>query len=351
MVVIKVFLYKITWGEANMNKIELIKATLAGEKCKVVPYAMWSHMPAVDRDPKKNAEATYNFYKEYDVDIVKTMNNGMYSIEDYGCKIDYSAIPTGGVAKIVATPIHSGEDWKKIAEIPINEGALLREQEYLRLLLEKLRNENVPVVFTIFSPVTTANKLCGNKLLEYVKEGYGKDIHATLEKITATTVKLVEKVIAMGADGVFFATQMSSFAVSTEEFYAEYGAPYDKKVLNASKGWCNILHAHGDDIMFDILKDYPVQIFNWHAWQSLPTIEEGQKFSGKTIMCGIERYDITEHHKNKLRNEIYNTLKANNGKHLILAPGCVIRYPLDKEMLSYVKRVKEESEKVLFGNN
>jgi len=334
-----------------MNKKELIKAILAGKQCGVVPYTLWSHMPMVDLDPAKNAEATYNFYKEYDVDIVKTMNNGMYSVEDYGCKIDYSAVPTGGSAKITSTPIHTGNDLAKVQEIPITAGALLREQRYLELLLEKLQKENVPVVFTVFSPVTTANKLCGNKLLQYIKEGYSSAIHAALEKITATTVKLVESVIAMGADGIFFATQMSSFAVSTEAFYAEYGAPYDKKVLNASKGWCNILHAHGDDIMFDLLKDYPVQIFNWHAWQSLPTVEEGQKFTGKTIMCGIERYDITEHHKNKLRTEIYNTLKATAGKHLILAPGCVIRYPLDREMLSYVKSVKQESEKVLFGNN
>jgi len=332
-----------------MDKRELIKAVLAGQQCKTIPYGMWSHMPEIDRNPEKIAEATYQFYKEYDVDIVKTMNSGMYSIEDYGCQIDYSEIAKGGVSKIISTPINKGEDWQKITELPINQGALLREQHYLEILLNKLQGENVPIVFTVFSPVTTANKLCGNKLMEYIKEGYGKDIHAALGKITATTCKLVEKVIAMGADGVFLASQMSSYAVSKEDFYEEYGVPYDKKVLNASKGWCNILHAHGDDIMFDLLKDYPVQIFNWHAWQSLPTIEEGQRFTGKTIMCGIERYDITNHNKNALRKEIYETIKATDGKHLILAPGCVIRYPLDKEMLSYVKKVKKESEEILLA--
>lgn len=26
--------------------------------------------------------------------------------------------------------------------------------------------------------------------------------------------------------------------------------------------------------MFHILKDYPVQVFNWHAWESLPALDE-----------------------------------------------------------------------------
>jgi uroporphyrinogen decarboxylase len=31
----------------------------------------------------------------------------------------------------------------------------------------------------------------------------------------------------------------------------------------------------------------------------------------------------------------------------ILTPGCVVRYPLDKETLSYIRQVKEEIEETL----
>lgn len=330
-----------------MNKKELIKAVLAGEKTNRIPSTMWSHMPAFDRDPIAITEKTYEFYKAYDIDLIKTMNNGMYSIEDYGCKIDYSDIPKGGVAKIESTPVNCGEDWEKIGLLSIEEGALKREQEYLRRLLEKLNKEPVPVIFTTFSPITTANKLCNGRILEYIEAGYGEEIHAALANITQTTCKLVKKAIEIGADGIFLATQMSSYKMSTENFYKEYGKPYDLEVLSASSGWCNILHAHGEDIMFDLLKDYPVQIFNYHAWQSLPSVGEAAACTGKTLMCGIERMDITNHKKNKLRNEIYESIKQTGGRNLILAPGCVIRYPLDTEMLAYVKKVKVEIESAL----
>ena len=332
-----------------MNKKERIMAAIKGEKVDRIPYSLWSHMPGIDLDSDKIAETTYQFYKEHDLDFIKTMNNGMYSIEDFGCKIDYSDILTGGVAKVTSTPVNSPEDWKKIKAVSIEQGALKREQDYLEKLLKKLDGEPVPVIFTVFSPITTANKLCGGKIREYIAAGAGEDVHKALQEITKTTCALVERVIEMGADGVFLASQMSSYAVTEESFYAEYGVPYDVKVLNASKGWCNALHAHGDDIMFNLLKDYPVQIFNWHAWQTLPTVEEAALYTGKCLMGGIERMDITNHKKNALRHEIYETIKATNGRHLILTPGCVIRYPLDEEMMAYVKQVKEETERLFFA--
>lgn len=56
---------------------------------------------------------------------------------------------------------------------------------------------------------------------------------------------------------------MSSYDKCTDRQYLEYGKPYDLRVLEAAgKGWMNTIHCHGDHIMFHILKDYPVQVFN-----------------------------------------------------------------------------------------
>ncbi len=66
-----------------------------------------------------------------------------------------------------------------------------------------------------------------------------------------------------------------------------------------------MLHAHGKDIMFPLLRKYPVQIFNWHAWESLPEIDEAQALTGKCIMAGLERMDITGGRKNEIEYRIY----------------------------------------------
>ena len=54
--------------------------------------------------------------------------------------------------------------------------------------------------------------------------------------------------------------------------------------------------------------------------------------------------DITNRNHNAVRNQIFRALKATDGRGLILTPGCVIRYPLDEEMLASVRKTKEEVE-------
>lgn len=334
-----------------MNKIERIKCAINGEEVDKLPYAFWSHFPGIDLDPKLMAEKTYEFYKEYDIDFVKTMNNGMYSIEDYGCKIDFSNIFEGGVAKLTESPIKEPSDWLKIKDLDITKGTLARELLYLENTLKLLKKEKVPLIFTVFTPITTADKLSGKLFRKHIEEGHGEIVHKALAEIAKTTSKLVKKALEMGADGIFLASQMTCYDVLDEKTYLEYGKPYDLEVLEAaSKGWFNVLHVHGNNVLFNTIKDYPVQVINWHAYETLPEIDEARDMSGKCLMGGMKRMDITNKKKNEIRNEIYRTMKTMKNKKHILTPGCVVRYPLDSEMFKFIKEAKEEIENKLKGN-
>lgn len=325
-----------------MNKRERIYAAVNLQKADRLPYSFWSHLPGIDLDATKLAEATYQFYKTYDLDFIKTMNNGMYPIEDFGCKIDYSEIAQGGVAKIVSTPVQSPEDWDKLSPCSITQGSLARELDSLKQLLAKVKSEHVPVVFTSFSPITIADKLCGKKVLEHIKQGHGDKVKHALDIIAETTANVAREAIALGADGIFFASQMSSYDVMLPELYLEYGKPYDLQVLQAAKGgWMNTIHAHGSNVMFELLSDYPVSIFNWHAWETLPAIDEAKKLTGKCLMGGLNRTDITNCNRNAIRNQIYSAYQLTDGRGLILTPGCVIRYPLNDAMLAYISAAKD----------
>ncbi|MEG1773291.1 MAG: uroporphyrinogen decarboxylase family protein, partial [Oscillospiraceae bacterium] len=259
-----------------MTKAERIRAALHGEKPDRVPYALWTHFPDWDMDPVRLASESWKFYKKLDIDFIKTMNNGMYPIEDLGCEIDYSEIPKGGVAKLISTPVHTVDDWDLVGITDPGKGALARELYSLELLLEarKKAGDDVPVVFTCFSPITIADKVSGKHLQEHLAQGGAPKIVAALERITEGVCALVRRAIELGADGIFFASQMSNYGLMDEELYRTYGVPYDRRVIEASKGWFNILHAHGDNILFDLLREYPVQAFNWHVGESLPDMDE-----------------------------------------------------------------------------
>lgn len=72
-----------------MNKNEKMKQAINGQKQQNIPFSFWTHLPDIDRQPKKLAEASFQLYKDYDLDFIKTMNNGMYAVEDYGTEIDF----------------------------------------------------------------------------------------------------------------------------------------------------------------------------------------------------------------------------------------------------------------------
>ena len=328
-----------------MTKRERIRAVVEGREPDKLPYSFWTHLPGIDLDPERLAEETYKFYRTYDVDFIKTMNNGMYAIEDFGCEIDYSEVLKGGVAHVVKTPIHQAEDWYKLSVCPVDKGSLARELKSLALLLEKTKQEDVPVIFTVFSPITTANKLSGGTLRQYLADGHGEAVHHALKIITETTCQVAKRAIELGADGIFFVAQSSTYDFMTAEEYEEYGVPYDMEVLEAAKdGWMNTIHAHGPNIMLELLKNYPVDVFNWHAWETYPAVDEASLVTGKCLMGGLNRTDITQCNRNAIRHQIFECFKMMKGRGQILTPGCVIRYPLDTKMLGFIKTTKEEIE-------
>ena len=102
-----------------MNKHEKIKRAISGEKQSEIPFSFWTHLPEADHDAELIAEATYEFYKKYDLDFIKMMNSGMYSVEDYGVKIDASEVKSGGVSKVIETPIKQYEDWAKLMGVQL----------------------------------------------------------------------------------------------------------------------------------------------------------------------------------------------------------------------------------------
>lgn len=319
-----------------MNKFDKIAAALEGKEAGEMPFSFWSHFPEADMDPRSLADATSAFYETYDVDFVKTCPNGMFSIEDFGCECDYSAIEEGGVAKVISYPIKTIADWEQVRHIDCLEGALGRELQSLQMLLKKIGNK-VPVIATAFSPLTTAAKMSNNLVFKHMQEKDCSLLHRGLSIIADVTGTYIRKAISLGASGVFFASQTGSLDVINKKNFSLFGERYDLAALDgAAEGWFNTVHIHGNNISFKSFLDYPVQVLNWHIGETAPSIHEARKISDKCFMGGINRTDITNLNRTAILEQIRTAVRESNGKKQILSPGCVIRYPLETETLKFV---------------
>ena len=308
----------------KMKRRERIAAAVRGEMTDRVPYALWLRPASSVLEPEESAERAWSFYEACGTDIVKTMNGRLYSAEDF-------LNGTGGPDRPVS----------------VNAGALAREQEGLKLLLEKTKGE-VPAVFTVFSPLATAEVLCPG-IPERIRNGEKEKIRQVLTAVTETTCELVRRVIELGADGIFLEVPAASYDSFGEELYREYGMPYDLAVLSASGGWCNILHASGTNILFPLLRKYPVQIFSWNAGKSLPEIGEAKALTGRCIMTGLDGSAAAFGKRNEIERDIYITLRQTGGRGIILSPGCALPETPAEEDISFLRRSMKEIERKMAG--
>ena len=63
--------------------------------------------------------------------------------------------------------------------------------------------------------------------------------------------------------------------------------------------------------------------------------------TGKCLMGGLRRMDITNNNRNEVQHQIFECYRKLGGRNHILTPGCVLRHPLDSEMLAYVSHTKD----------
>ncbi len=334
-----------------MTKLERVRAALRCDAVDRPPYSFWTHLPGIDLDPQRLAEETAAFADRYDLDFIKSMPNGLYCVEDWGCVCDYGDIARGGVAKVVVPAVASPSDWNALADLDVRQGAFGRELDHLASLVRRA-GAGVPVLATAFSPLTIAGKLSNGLSREHA--AFHRDaLLRALEVITEVTCKFVRGAIELGCAGVFLALQEATRSAYDEADYRALGEPYDRRVLEAAEaagGWFNAVHIHGEDILFDVLKDYNVTALNWHIGETQPTISGYRAGGGrKPILGGLQRSYITQRNRNGIHSDIERSISESGGRGILLAPGCVIRHPVDdatlRETAEFIKsraaRVKQ----------
>ncbi|HZS87261.1 MAG TPA: hypothetical protein VFE42_07220 [Chloroflexota bacterium] len=64
-----------------------VEAAFKGLPVDRSPVTFWQHLPGHDHTADLLASATLDFQRRFDLDLVKLMPTGMYSVIDYGVEI------------------------------------------------------------------------------------------------------------------------------------------------------------------------------------------------------------------------------------------------------------------------
>jgi uroporphyrinogen decarboxylase len=328
-----------------MTERERVLAALSRRTVDRPPVSFWRHVPEVDHTACGLADAMLAWQRRWELDFIKIMSSGVYCVEDWGCKVAYTGSPNGA-KQCTEHAVKRPEDWARIKPLDPGAGALGRELEALRLIVAG-KTDDVPVLHTVFSPLTIGRKLAGDRLGDDLRK-HPEAVAAALEAITQTLIRYGAAVMEAGADGVFFATQTASAEVMSRHDTTRFDLPHARRVLESLSGRSpftpfTLLHIHGKAIYFDELtSSLPVHAVNWHDRLTPPGLADAQRRFAGAVVGGLnESQTLRGGTATAVAAETGDAISQTGGVGVMLAPGCVL--PLDvpeAQLEAVVKAVK-----------
>jgi uroporphyrinogen decarboxylase len=187
----------------------------------------------------------------------------------------------------------AAEDWARVPTVDARTPALDDQVDALRMVVDRI-GPSVPVIQTVFSPLTVAGYLVGEDRPRMVAEARDRtpSIDSALARIADTLGDFAARSIAAGAAGVFFA--ISDFASADLLSLGEYedlALPHDVRVLASvpEETWFNVLHLCGPRLHFELAAELDTHAVSWSIHEpGNPSLAEGRARSGRVVMGGID---------------------------------------------------------------
>ena len=310
----------------QMSRRERLQAAINRQPVDRVPYAVWRHFPAVDRSPAGLAQSTLRFHEHYGSDFLKITPRGGYGVEAWGCVESEQVLPTGHRA-CASCAVKSGDDWRRIRALdPASAAGWVEELETIIRLGFDRRIGDAPVLPTLFSPLSLARKLSGDRLAHDLRERPDA-VTGALEAITETLMRFADLALREGVAGIFYSIQTASRSVLTEEQYARFGEPYDRRVLESvhPRSFLTIVHGHGDDLMFERLARLPGHVWNWDDRAVGPALADGRALVPGAVCGGLDQVrTLRDGTPEASAAEAREAVGQTGGTGVIVAPGCVL---------------------------
>jgi len=310
----------------QMSRRERLQAAINRQPTDRVPFAVWRHFPAVDRSPAGLAQSTLRFHEHYGSDFLKITPRGGYAVEAWGCVESEEVLPTGHRA-CASCAVKHADDWKRIRALdPASAAGWVEELETIIRLGFDRRIGDAPVLPTVFSPLSLARKLSGNRLAHDLREHPGI-VTGALEAITDTLIKFADLALREGVSGIFYSIQTASRSVLDDELYARFGEPYDRRVLDEihPRSFLTIVHCHGDALMFERLARLPGHVWNWDDRAAGPGLAEGRSLVAGAVCGGLDQArTLFRGTAEEAVEEARQAVASVGSAGVIVAPGCVL---------------------------
>lgn len=316
-------------------------AAVKGEPVDRVPLSFFGHNHQAERSTDTLVANLLEQNRRFGWDFIKVQLTATYYGEAWGCKYRWDPQRSPIEGPVIEEPIvKCADDLRKLRKLDHQKGILGEQLKVSRLLREALKG-SIPYAHTVFSPLTVVRQLTGTAvqnpteitlIRQFMKEE-PEAMHHALSVVSQTLADYAREAIRAGADGIFITTTVWSRDAITEEEYKIFGRPYDLAIYEAAiqeGATFNILHLCRENIMLDLLSDYPVQVISYDALSSRnPSLKEAMGRTDKAIWGGLTHKTsvpdtLLEGSVDTIVAQVHAALEQTRGRRFLLGPGCTI---------------------------
>ena len=310
-----------------MTGRDRVEAALALDIADRPPVGAWGHTYREEWSPQGLAAVTVERARQFGWDFVKFQPRASCFAEAFGSVYK----PAGHRLRapvLVQEAVPDLDSWRSVSLV--NPKALDDQVESIGIVAREL-GPDIPVIQTVFSPITVGGYLVGKSQSRVVRElrNHRGTLTPALERIADALVDFSRKSISAGAAGVFYA--ISGYAgrgVMTEAAYRDLVLPFDISVLERipSNAWFNVVHLCGSKLNFSLARDLPARAVSWSIHnQGNPSLSEGRQIAGRAVMGGLsQRATLVYGPPAEIEAEARRAVSATGGRGLLLAPGCSV---------------------------
>jgi uroporphyrinogen decarboxylase len=317
---------------SSLNSIEMtgrqrVEAALAMKVADRPPVGAWGHTYRQEWSPQDLAAITVERARKFGWDFVKFQPRATFFAEAFGSEYH----PSGHALRapiLIKPAVPDLESWSSVSLV--NQKAFDDQVESIGIVAREL-GPDVPVIQTVFSPLTVGGYLVGKSQSRVLRELRKNPelVGPALERIAAALLEFSRKSVEAGAAGIFYA--ISGYAgrkVMREEAYRDLALPYDLAVLDAlpKSAWFNVLHLCGSNLNFGLARDLPAQAVSWSIHnRGNPSLAEGREIAGRAVMGGLaQRATLVYGPPPRVEEEARAAVRETGGRGLLLAPGCSV---------------------------
>ena len=312
----------------SMTGRDRVKAALRLDVADRPPVGAWGHTYKEEWSPDALAAVTVERARRFGWDFVKFQPRASCFAEAFGSKYR----PAGHRLRapvLVEEAVPNLEAWRALELV--ERTALEDQVESIGVVAREL-GQDVPVIQTVFSPITVGGYLVGKSQARIVRElrQHTDVVMPALERVADALVHFSRRSVEAGAAGIFYA--ISGYAgrdVMPEAVYRELVLPLDRRVLDEqpAKAWFNVLHLCGSKLNFGLSAEMPVHALSWSIHnQGNPSLGEGRELAGRAVMGGLsQRTTLLYGPPPKIEEEVRRAIEeTRGGRGLLLAPGCSV---------------------------